>query len=534
MSAITKFIAYLRSLPKLYTIPATVLILAGAAIGVHVMTRPASAPDAPASLSYVQVASVASLSSQGGALPLTGAVTSLNKAAILSQSSGEVISLRHSIGDYVGAGEIIGQFENSAQRAAVLQAQGSYDAAAVALAKVSGTTAQNSSITSAQADSSAKDAVTSATTALKSAYGALDDAVHAKTDPFFGSPRSSSPKFLSYTIPDSQLVLDIENGRSTLEAVLADAQTIAGVTASTDVDGDISAMTAHARTILAFIDNVVQAMNQAVPNPTFTAATIATNQTTAAAARSEVVAAISSLTTAKSAYGAAVSSAATAANSATSGSQSDIAAAQASLKTAEGALNAAKAALEKTIIRSSISGVIVSLPITRGDYVSAFSPVAQVSNPNALYVESFVTSDDAKTLAVGDKASIGDSAAGAITFVAPAIDPTNGKVEVKIGITSGEGSLTDGEVVTVSIERKQHVSAAASVTTLPLASLKMTPQGPVVFSIGTTSALVAHGVTLGATLGGRVVIESGLTPDMQIVTDARGLSEGQTVAVDVQ
>jgi len=43
--------------------------------------------------------------------------------------------------------------------------------------------------------------------------------------------------------------------------------------------------------------------------------------------------------------------------------------------------------------------------------------------------------------------------------------------------------------------------------------------------------LVAHEVTLGALLGERVVIASGLTPDMRIVVDARGLREGEKVEV---
>jgi RND family efflux transporter MFP subunit len=534
MSVIRRFAAYLWHLPKLYTIPVAIIIVAGVVAGAHFATR-TTAIEAPPSISHVSVASVASLSAEDGELPLTGTMTSQSKAMILAQTGGEITSLRHTIGDRVAAGEVIGQFENSAQQAAVLQAQGAYEAAQVSLDKVSGTTAQNSSISSAQAQRSAADARTSAATALQSAYNSLDDAIHAKTDAFFGGPRSSTPRLLPYIIPDTQLVANIQNERPNIEKVLNDAEALTSPTSDTDIDSVIGLMTADAQTVLGFTDEIVKAMNQAVPNTTYNAATIAANQATAAAARSEVIGAISALMTAKGSYDAAVSSAATAANSASAGSQSDIASAQAGLKSAEGSLSAAKAALEKTIIRSPISGVIVSLSVNRGDYVSAFSPVAQVSNPGALYIESFVTADDAKTLAVGDTASIEGQASGVITFVAPAIDPTTGKVEVKIGIRSGENTLTDGEVVTVSITRSDHVvSAKTLTTTLPLAALKMTPDGAIVFSVSTTSVLEAHPVTLGTILGNRVIIASGTTPDMQIVTDARGLSEGQAVAVDTQ
>ncbi len=540
-SGIQKIVHFILSLPRLYTIAGAIVIVAFGLIGGHYLTRAAPLPDAALSLSHVHLASVASLSAQSGPLPVTGTITSLSKANILAQSSGEITFLSRSIGDYVGAGQIIGQFENSAQQAAVLQAQGAYDAAQASLAKVSGTNAQNSSIASGQASKSAQDARVSAITALQSAYGALDDAVHTKTDPLFTNPRSISPTLAPFTIPNTQLVANIQNERAGLETVLDKARTLSEQKDHTDIDSDIATMVAAAQTVRSFLNDLIDGLNQTQSNQYISASTIATDQATAVAARSEVVGVISSLTGAKTAYDAANSSAATAANSAQSGSGNDIAASEASVKSALGSLNAAKSNLEKTIIRSPISGVIVSLPVTRGDFVSNFSPVAQVSNPGALYVAVYVTSDDARTIAVGNKATIADSASGVITFIAPAIDPTNGKIEVKVGITNGAQSVTDGEVVTVGLDRPQTPSSHKKTAgiTIPIVAAKITPEGPVVFRIGTstppdasTGVLQSHPITFGSILGDRVIILSGLTPDMEIVTDARGLAEGQTVAID--
>jgi hypothetical protein len=44
--------------------------------------------------------------------------------------------------------------------------------------------------------------------------------------------------------------------------------------------------------------------------------------------------------------------------------------------------------------------------------------------------------------------------------------------------------------------------------------------------------LVANPVVFGAINGSQVVIVSGITPETDIVTDARGLSDGETVIVD--
>ncbi len=528
----TKVIAFVRGLPLLYSIGGAVILVALGLLAAHFITRAPSATSAPATVSHVHLASVASLSSASGPLPVTGTVTSLSQASILAQTSGEIVSLSHALGDHVAAGAIIGQFENSAQRAAVLQAEGSYEAAQASLSKISGTTAQNSSITSAQAGSSAEDARAAAANALQSAYGALDDAVHAKADPMFSNPRGTSPQLAPFTIADSQLVLNIENERAQLETTLSTALSLSASNGA-DIDASIASMTAAAQTVHTFLNNLVQGVNEALPNQYVSAATIAADQAAAAAARTEVVAAISSLTSAKGAYDAAVSAASTAANSATGGSASDIASAQASVKSAQGALNAAQSSLEKTIIRSPISGTIVSLPVTQGDFVSAFSPVAQVSNPGALYIEVNVTSDDAKTLAVGNVATIDGSVPGVITFVAPALDPSTGKIEVKVGVTGSQGSLTDGETVSLSLNRATVAPVVANSTiTIPIVAVKITPMGAAVFQVSASSTLTSTPIQLGAILGDRVVVPSGLSPTMQIVTDARGLSVGETVVVD--
>jgi RND family efflux transporter MFP subunit len=252
------------------------------------------------------------------------------------------------------------------------------------------------------------------------------------------------------------------------------------------------------------------------------------------AARSEVVSAVSSLTTVKSAYDAAQASATTAQNSASGGTTNSIAAAQASVEEATGALDSAKAALAKTIIRSPISGTIINLPVTSGDYVSAFSEVAQVSNPGALKVVVEVTPDDAQTLAVGNSTFVNGTVTGVITEIAPAIDPQTGAIEVDVGLSGDITGLIDGDSVTVDLDRtiSQVTATHSSSPIVPIVALKITPEGPVVFTVNpTTHALVAHAVSIGAILGANIEVTQGLTSNMVIVTDARGLTVGELVSV---
>ncbi len=477
----------------------------------------------------VQVASVAALASQAGPLQVIGTVKSENQATILSQTAGELVSLNRSIGDRVVAGSVIGQFENSSQRAAVLQAQGAYDAAQATLAKVTGTGATNASLSSDQAATASANAAASLNVSLTSLYAAIDDAVHAKADALFSNLDTPTPRFAPLTVPDSQLIIDIENGRLALTSTITDAS--AQSIGNGPVDDRARAMLADANTVVALLGKIITALNIAVPNNNYSAAQIASYQASLGAARSAVVGSIAAVTSGKAGYDAALSGSKTASNLASSGTASDIAAAQAGTKSAQGALAAAQAALEKTIVRSPISGTIVSLPVTRGDYVPMFAQVAIVSNPGALYVDAQITSDDAKDIAPGNAVTIAGSIPGTVTFVAPALDPSTGKIEVKVGITRTAG-LTDGESVTLALARTGMAlkKSANAPLAIPIAAIKVSPAGPIVFSVSASSTLAAMPVTLGSILGDRIVV-SGIDPTTEIITDARGHTEGEQVEV---
>ena len=531
---------FFKTTPRRYTIGGAIVIIVLIVVGLHFLNRMPPAPAIAPNTSHVTLASVASLSSDNSALPVTGTVSSLHQATILAESSGEVTAVYASLGSAVSAGTVIAKLENSSQAAAVVQAQGSYDAAQASLAKATGTTAQNSSITSAQAAQGAANAQASAIAALESAYTSLDDAVHTKADVLFNNPRSANPILIGFTVPDSQLAQTIQNERLGLESVLTDAQTVAADNAPADIDANIARMINDAQTVTSFINNMVKMVNEAVPNQVVTASQIAGYQSSMGAARTEVVGSVSALSASKNAYDNAATGATTAANSASGGTSSDIAVAHANVEQALGALDAAEANLEKTIVRSPLSGTIVDLPIKTGDYVTSFSEAAIVSNASALEVVTNVTASDAKTLQVGGKATIEGGIDGVITSIAPALDPSTNEIEVRIGIDGDASSLTDGESVTISLLRSNTASASApsattpAAITIPIVALKITPSGPVVFTVDASSTLVANPVTLGSILGDQVVIESGLTASMVIVQDARGHVAGDVVTVDAQ
>lgn len=547
--AITRFVG---NLPRRYLVVICgVIVLAVIVISYRAFhsASAATATRSRPSAQQVKVAAVADLSPNSAPLTVIGAVTSQDQATILAETSGEIVKVYKQIGDYVPAGGIIATFENSSQQAAVEQAKGSYDAAQgtynaaqASYANASGATAENSNITSQQAAQSADNDRTAALVSLRNTYTALDDAIHAKADVLFSNPRSNSPTIAPFVEPDSQLVVTVENERLSLEQALQDARSLSNASSSADIDTTINGMMSDAQQINDFLDNLVSAVDQATSNTQVSAATLSGYQSTVAAARSEVVTAVTNLTTAKTTYDTAVDSASTAENTAQSSTPDTVAAAQAQVQVAQGAdaaaqgaYDVAQAALEKTIVRSPISGTIVALPVTTGDYVNSFSQIAQVSDPGALKIVTHVTADDAQTLAVGNSATINGSINGIITRISPAIDPTTSTIEVDIGLDGTQG-LVDGDSVTIDLARtalaKTPTKKGPSAAIIPIVALKIMPTGPVVFTVDQTSKkLVAHPVQIGSIMGDSIVVTQGLTPDMQIVSDARGLVSGQLVTV---
>ena len=66
---------------------------------------------------------------------------------------------------------------------------------------------------------------------------------------------------------------------------------------------------------------------------------------------------------------------------------------------------------------------------------------------------------------------------------------------------------------------------------IPIAALKIGSETIMVFTVDAESRLAAHIVEIATLLGDRVEIKSGLTLEMRIVTDARGLQAGEKVLI---
>ncbi|HEY4511177.1 MAG TPA: hypothetical protein VJG29_02280, partial [Candidatus Paceibacterota bacterium] len=327
-------------------------ILLGVFITLIIVGGEAEAPVLKRAPRAVSVRTIAELSLQEAPLPVVGTVTSQSEAAIRSESAGQVTGLYRELGDYVSAGSIIAEMENSSERATVLQAEGGVEAAQAQLLKLTrGARDEQLSILRANVDnaeSGLASAQAAAVNALLSAYSIIDESVRRKSDQMFSNPDTATPKLI-FIVSDGQLIIDLESERARLRKILERQNSLSStLTASDTLSLEIATTEGEAREIKNFLDKLVSALNKATPSDSVSTDDIASFKTDANAARTSMNSSLASLVSARETLvnrGTAVEVAKKNLEQGVVGGQAeDVAATQASLKQAQGSLASARSA----------------------------------------------------------------------------------------------------------------------------------------------------------------------------------------------
>ncbi|MBX4192413.1 efflux RND transporter periplasmic adaptor subunit [Candidatus Parcubacteria bacterium] len=456
----------------------------------------------------VELRSVAELSSESSGLALGGTVSSKSEATVRTEKAGEVRAVHYQLGDSVGAGAVVAEIENASERAAVLQAQAGVEAA------------QASAESSGAGFTGAK---SGAVNALLTAYAAAENSANVGGANLLFYKFDATPVQYGLRVQSdaAQAKKNAENLRAQLDPVLERHNKMSvSLSENSNLTLELNTTEAELRQVRSMLDSTLEALNKGKTDNVVSETDLTTYKESVVAQRSSVTTALSGITTARQSLA-----------SAEANSSGGSSASAAAIKQAEANLAAARANFEHSIIRAPISGTINSLTLKLGDYVQTGSPVLTVANNNALEVITYVTESDAHELSVGSTAQLEGGVQGTITRIAPALDPITKKIEVRIGVTSGADKLTNGQGVTITLARPQVTTTTNARITLPLSALKITADDIIVFTVDDESKLVPHSVKLGTLLGDRAEVTEGLTPDMKVVTDARGLQIGEVVVV---
>lgn len=443
-------------------------------------------------LRNVRVATVADIMAGGATLSTTAEVRSVSEATISPESGGRIVRVNASLGQRVAAGHILAEIENASQRAAVLQAEGALDAAKAAAGGSRG----------------------SALTTVLSAYGAIDSAINDAAGQIYTDPENSQSAFRVST-RDTQALAEMNRLRPQVEAIFHREEALATTLSdSSDLTNELATLEQDLRNVRAYLDVVLKVLNAGVVRDDVSSATISGYVASVTAARTSVTASLSAVISARTSLDA----------------QGTVSASQASVKQAQGAYNAALANLEKTIIRTPISGTLNHFTVKLGDTVSPQQQVAIVSNNGALEAVAYVTEENRSRIKVGTTVDIEGGTKGTVTAIAPALDPVTRRIEVRIGL-SANSRLANGESVRVVMQTGTAAPTTTGTISIPITAIKIGAERTVVYSV-VDGKLVAKEITTSKLSGSSVQVTGGLTLEDEIVIDARGLKEGQEVTVE--
>ncbi len=464
-------------------------------------------------LPEVTLVSVADIA--GAATPsFIGTVESVNQARLQTESSGLVRRVPVTLGQQVAAGAVIAELENQSEYAALLQAQGAYEAARAQAA--------GGNLGVQQSQTGFVAAQNSANTAIRSSYTTASNGVFATLDDYFSNPDSALPSIrIGGTADSGALVRE----RVAFQDILPEWQrlTTAQLTEA-ELGTTLPQLIGYTGRLIAMTDSLITAVSKREGE------LITGDPTTQALA--ELTGLRSSLTGTQATLEAAVTGLAQASDALAQanlgGTNTEVSLANAQLKQALGVLRAAEANYNKTIVRAPIAGTVNELSVREGDFVGQFAPVALIANNDALLVSVFVNETDLTQITQGGEAVLNNAVTGTVTAIAPAADSATRKTEVRITAESSE--IRTGTTVTVRFPFSTD-TVAPTVLAVPIEAIRFTGGDAGVFTVGEGNRLTLLPVTVGAIRGNQVVVDTGIDPTTVFVADARGLAAGQEVRV---
>lgn len=445
---------------------------------------------------------------------IVGTVTANTEANLLSERGGRVVSTGTSLGSTVRAGQIIATLENSAERAALLSAQGSYEAALAGAAQ--------SGVGIREAEAGVQTAESAAITNFRNAYGTFSSTIYNQIDPLFANPTGPNPTIRFSGGSQTQSIIA---DRVATEPNIKRWQDRNNTVNNTNVISYLNDAKADISRLIGMLDKMINAMSANANNQPQGEAGAQNIRTELNASRSTLVSLSNSIDNSISGINSAKDGLERAR---LAGSSNQPSLAQAQVKQALGGLQSAQSNLAKTIIRTPISGTVATLSVKTGDFVNAYQPVAIVTNASGYEIVAFVGDADAELVRVGEEVFINDDMTGVVTNFSPTINPDTRKREMRIAVP--ETSLTAGDTVRIALNRENLISSESNDVYIPINAVRFSGDNAYVFVVE-DNKLVRRDIEVANVSGGLIKVASGIDNNTAIVSDARGKQVDMTVRI---
>ena len=193
-------------------------------------------------------------------------------------------------------------------------------------------------------------------------------------------------------------------------------------------------------------------------------------------------------------------------------------------------LDQAQIALTRFTIRASVAGSVLTLTAEPGQTVDPSTVLMTIADLRGLVVETNVDETYATQIRLGQPAVLqltgeGDVRPGHVSFVSQRVDPATGGIAIKL---KSEAPLTApiGLTITANITVDERTAAI----TVPRAAIVRDDRGNGVFVVKNDLAQ-RQAVTVIDWPAARLIVTEGLAAGDQVITDATGISDGQSVTV---
>jgi membrane fusion protein (multidrug efflux system) len=209
-------------------------------------------------------------------------------------------------------------------------------------------------------------------------------------------------------------------------------------------------------------------------------------------------------------------------------SRADYDRAEAEQKRTEAEVGEIRATMERKTIRAPFSGVLGIRQVNLGQYLTPGDAVVSLQSLDPIYANFSVPQQHIGQVRVGRDVRIapeelaGAGFSGRVTAVNSVVDETTRTVQVQATFANPQGRLQPGMFVDVNVL----LGASAAVVALPASAISYAPYGDSVFVVAdlkgpngqTYKGVRQQFVKLGAALGDRVAVVSGLNPGEEVVT----------------
>lgn len=291
----------------------------------------------------------------------TAVRTADGSAFIVRSQSGGRVERVAKVGDVVASGATVAQIENSAQRAALIQAEGAYDAAVA----------------------SAGGNVTSQAAAKQSAVRTWNNETVGSTQVIYNSIDVNFSLSRTSTITGFRglesfgATESFNQRRAAIEEILKSWEQNASTVNEANINEQLNSLGNDLAFIGSFIDDLSSLIPRQNINQEYTDADRAADTTRLANARASITESQRKVDTARTAI--------------ENSSGSNAAFSNAQVKQALGVLESARAAYAKTIIKTPVAGTVTAVSISVGDIINIGSDVVFVAGNNSSDIENSVT-----------------------------------------------------------------------------------------------------------------------------------------------